>query len=336
MLTLPPATAFAQPQADAETAQSDPSATSAAASAQADPKELAKAKYRDGVIAFKEERFADAAAAFIEADELVPSPALSFNIARAYDGLGNTVQSLYWYMDYLRRNPSSADRETVKQRIAEREAELAATGKQLVSVRSEPSDAHLSIDGTPIGNTPWWGELPPGVHVLQLEHPDGRGTEAELDVKLDFATDVTLRLDKRLPAAPTPAPPPPAPVSPEQSPSPPPQAAPTADDHFSVGPWKWVTLGVGAAALAASGGFEAARRSAESDAEDARTQLDKVAALDRMDSDQRLARILLGVGGGLVVAGAVLWVLDDGENPAVEVALGCGGWGCDANVRGSF
>src|SRR5688500_19949665 len=63
----------------------------------------AKRWFSRGVEHYRGARYQEAVNAFLEADNLVPSPALSFNIARAYEQLGETSSALRWYRDYLRR-----------------------------------------------------------------------------------------------------------------------------------------------------------------------------------------------------------------------------------------
>ena len=67
----------------------------------------AKRWFSRGVEHYRAARYPEAVSAFLEADKLVPSPALSFNIARAYEQLGGTSSALRWYRDYLRRDPGA-------------------------------------------------------------------------------------------------------------------------------------------------------------------------------------------------------------------------------------
>src|SRR5690606_37027112 len=135
--------------------------------------EQAKAKQAEGVAAFREGRYVSAIEAFREADQCVPSAALSFNIARAYDGLEDTGQSLFWYADYLRRAPEAADASQTRALIAEREAVLAARGTQLLVVRTNPGHAHVRIDGGDVCTSPCALVTTRGVHALTLTH-EGR------------------------------------------------------------------------------------------------------------------------------------------------------------------
>src|SRR5262245_60749620 len=57
--------------------------------------------YRQGVREFQARRYEAAVERFLEADALLPSAALSFNIALAYDKLSNASLALRFYRDYL-------------------------------------------------------------------------------------------------------------------------------------------------------------------------------------------------------------------------------------------
>jgi tetratricopeptide (TPR) repeat protein len=68
-----------------------------------------KARYERGAAAYSAGRFKDAIDLFLQADALASSAALSFNIARAYEKIGDDAASLQWYRDFRRREESRAD-----------------------------------------------------------------------------------------------------------------------------------------------------------------------------------------------------------------------------------
>ena len=57
-------------------------------------------------------RYAQAIEHFLAADALVPSAALSFNVAKAYEKLGESAKALRYYRDFARRSPGSQTSET--------------------------------------------------------------------------------------------------------------------------------------------------------------------------------------------------------------------------------
>jgi hypothetical protein len=98
-----------------------------------------------------------------------------------------------------------------------------------------------------------------------------------------------------------------------------------------------VVVGAGGAFLGGALGFELARRSEESDAGSAQTQIEVKEHLDAMDSRKTAARVLVGIGGALVVTGGVLLLFNDrSEQPPAQVGFSCLPGGCLAAARGSF
>jgi len=271
----------------------------------------AKARFDEGAAAYRAGHYANAVELFLAADALAPSAALSFNVARAYEKLGETAKALRHYRDFLRRAPSAPNAREVRSRIATLETRLVERGLQQVTVISEP-EADLAVDGLWVGRTPWTGELRPGPHRLVLSR-EGYGAQSrDFELSAEHAMDVTVELGPSLslraapPAGPSVAPPPGAPVP----------AGPKSDRtprSEGLGPWPWVTVGAGGAALASAGVLELFRRSAESDARRANTQLAYADRLESMQARQTAARVLFGVGAGLVVVGTTLVIVDLGS-----------------------
>lgn len=286
--------------------------------------EQAKAKQAEGIAAFRDGQYVSAIEAFREADQCVPSAALSFNVARAYDRLGDTGQSLFWYADYLRRAPDAADANQTRALIAEREAALAARGTQLLVVRTNPDHASVRIDGGDVCTSPCASVTTPGVHTLTLTHEGRVPLEVRVDVGLarlhevhfDLARVATVDTEVQQTS-----------VSADETPKsasvivahpaatvprrqPPALAAATGR---APNTWGWVTLAAGGVGLGVAGGLELVRRDAEADATAARVQVDKHAALERMDDAMWGARVAGALGGALLLTSGVLWWLGSGE-----------------------
>jgi tetratricopeptide (TPR) repeat protein len=305
-------------------ARAQPAPSDAAVEAE----ERAKAHYQTGVAAYEAGRFPQAIAAFVAADQAAPRPALAFNIARAYDRLDDHALALRFYREYLRRELSPVNPEGVRTRIAELESALAARGVQQVTILSEPAGAFVSIDGQPRGPTPWTGELAPGRHDVSLLKEGYAVVKRELVLNPAHATDLRVELGDPTVPAPRPVM---ALAAPKASSE---RRAPSRRPTF--GPWPWVALGAGGATLVAAAGLELARSAAERDARAATTQIEYVDRFRAMRSRQTAARVLVGVGGAIVVAGGVLLVLDLGTREGAPVAAmaGCSGEGCGAHFRG--
>ncbi len=268
----------------------------------------AKARYEQGVDAYKNGHFKDAVDLFLAADRLSPSAPLSFNIARAYEKLGDDSGALRWYRDYLRRAPNAANANEVAANVTRFEARLAKKGVQQLTVLSTPSGATVSIDDANVGVTPGTFELAPGQHHVALLLRGYSDSGSDIELAPDHAQDLTVSLAPAPNPAPTAAPEPRVPLAPAANqPSAPAKAAP---DHGGFGPWPWVVAGAGVAALGGALTFELLRASAESDAKHTATQIQYSRDLDTMQSRRTAARVLTGVGGALVVTGGVLLTLE--------------------------
>lgn len=290
----------------------------------------AKRKFEDGVRAFAERRYADAAQSFREADAIQPSPALSFNIARSYERLEDPPAALRWYRDYQRRSPQATNRAEVEARVVELSRTLEARGVQQVSVLVEPAGAEVLIDARPPNIAPFTTELQPGKHHVTVR---ARGyADRELDFELEARTprDVTITLEPL--GATTPS----AVIAPSTATNSGPAApAPPVMKKRPFGIAPWIVLGAGAASTLGALGFELARRSAESDAEQS-DQLGYPGHFDTMHGRQTTARILAVTGGLLLIGGGTLWVLNKPREPSRTVALGCTSSGCAIAASGSF
>ena len=288
----------------------------------------AKTRYEEGAAAYAAGRYKDAVDLFLAADRLAPSAPLSFNIARAYEKLGDDSGALRWFRDYLRRAPSAANTSDVQASVERLEDRLAKKGVQQLTVMSTPDGATVVIDDRPVGVTPWTGDLLPGRHRVELSMRGFDDSSLDVDLQPHRSQDVsaTLVAQSATPDA-TPAP---APAATAAAPAPSP--ADTSQPCGGLGIWPWVTLGAGGAALGGALVFELLRASSESDAKGDQTQIGYKESLDEMESHQTTARILAGVGGALVIAGGVLLVVDLGSSSGGQHA----GLGLTPTPGGAF
>lgn len=280
------------PCAAAEEPAADPGRDGISTASDADRAHAAEL-YRDGVEAYRARRYKDAIDAFAQADALSPSAALSFNAALAYEQLLDTGNALRMYREYLRRSGTREKAAQATARVSELEQRLAARGVQQLSIFSEPEGATITVDGRAVGVTPWTSELAPGRHHVLLSMKAHEDVAQDVDLPRDHAIDVMLDLKVAKPRAL------------EET-----RPVASAKAHHPLGPWPWVALGVGTAALATSVGFELSRRGAEDDARHAGSQTSYADHLDTMDSRQTAARWFGVAGGGLLLASGVLFFLD--------------------------
>lgn len=303
-----------------------------------------KARYERGAQAYSAGRFKDAIELFLQADALAPSAALSFNIARACEKIGDDAASLQWYRDFRRRAPDAKNGGEVDERIHALEAILAKKGVQQLTVLSRPLGATVIVDEQPVGVTPYTGQLPPGTHKVVLSLRGYADSEQKVELPADRAQELDVPLVPGSSSARAPS----ADAAPVAGVGPGGGAAaggstpaPKDGSEPKFGILPWIGLGAGAAVLGGSLGFELARRSAEKAAQQDDTQLGYKEKLDRQQSRQTTARVLAGVGGALVVTGGVLLVIqltshDRQAATSARVAAACLPGGCSVDLKGRF
>jgi tetratricopeptide (TPR) repeat protein len=176
----------------ADTAQND-----------SDPGRVARARalFDEGVSAYAAGRYYEAIERFSETARLYPNQQLAFNIAKAYDNLGNRSLALRFYREYLRSSANPPDGAIVNARVEELEHALAQRGIQQLSISSDPPGATVLLDGEPVGLTPWTGETWPGSHRVELRRAGFAPEQSLVELEAHRAKDLELELDA-LPAAP--------------------------------------------------------------------------------------------------------------------------------------
>jgi len=292
----------------------------------------AKARYEAGVAAYSAGRYKDAVDLFLAADRLAPSAPLSFNIARAYEKLGDDSGALRFYRDYLRRTPDAQNARDVAELVKRFEDRLRAKGVQQLTVLSTPTGATVVLDGAPVGVTPAHLDLPPGQHHVALMLRGYADTAQDVELAPEHALDVSIDLTPSAEPADAAAAPAPALPAPNQPRAP-------AEKSQGFGLWPYVTLGAGALTLAGSLTFELLRRGAEQDAKDAPTQVAYKEHYDEMVGRRTTARVLLGVGGALVITGGVLLAIDlagSSSGGVARLGLAPTEGGATGSIAGSF
>jgi tetratricopeptide (TPR) repeat protein len=101
--------------------------------AQKDP---AHDHYLAGVADYKAGRYAEAIGEFQMADQLRPSPVLSFDIAQCYEKMADLGNARTAYQEYLRRAPNAPDRAAVEATIASIDKRLKERHDSVVLVPS--------------------------------------------------------------------------------------------------------------------------------------------------------------------------------------------------------
>ncbi len=298
----------------------------------------ARAHYRLGASAYREGRYREAIEAFARADALIPSAALSFNIARAHEKLGDPANAVIWYRDYLHRAGYASDRKRIEAHVAALEQTLTPSVTQRLSVSSSPEGALLRLDGEPAGSTPWSGLLAPGAHRLELRLPGHVDVTRSVWVKPDGPVDVRIALPRITAPAMTPPIVRPEPHGPTETVSARASGRALEEPRGSaVRTWGYVAAGVGGAALGGGVVFELLRRGSESDARSDPRQVSFAEKYDTMERQAAAARILFVSGAVLVATGGVLIIAGSRSaesKPGVSAA--CLPGGCSATFRGRF
>ena len=291
----------------------------------------AKTKYEEGADAYTAGHFKDAVDLFLAADRLAPSAPLSFNIARAYEKIGDAAGALRWYRDYLRRSPEVGNAESVRGLIANLAQSLQRRGIQQVTVLTSPAGATVTMDDQPVGVTPWTGEIAPGKHHLLLSERGYADAERELVLAADVPLEVSVRLTQQSLTGASSV----TPASPSSSALPPSPAGPPPDRKLGVLPW--LTLGAGTVSLGAALTFELLRRSAESDAKQQLIQVRYQQRLETEQSRQTAGRVFLAAGSALLAAGGLMLLFDrPAATRGASAGLLCVPGVCGVTARGQF
>jgi len=165
-----------------------------------EPEAVAKARARllfeKGVTAYREGRFYDAVDIFLETNRLYPDPKLSFNVGKAFEGLGNQPGALRYYREYLRRLPDAPDAQDVESHVHQLEQALSQKGLQQLTVLSTPDGATVKLDGQAVGVTPWTGESFAGKHRIVLEAAGYQRNESVIEIDPHRARDFNIELNK--------------------------------------------------------------------------------------------------------------------------------------------
>ncbi|NUO54930.1 MAG: PEGA domain-containing protein [Polyangiaceae bacterium] len=308
--------------ADAAIAQS---ASESAPPSDAD-KARAMQKFEEGSRAFDQKRYKDAIDLFLEADLIIQNPAFAYNASLAYEAMGDVAAALRWAREYLYRSPKAEDRATVEASIRKYEVRLREKGVQQLTVRSTPSGATVHVDGSPLGVTPWTGELAPGDHVIELRRRGYADVTKEVELAADRAAQIELTLTERDESA-------------KAGPAP---VAGSAEVNEAPGwllPLSITVIAAGAASGGAAIALEVLRGQEEDAARESATQVEAMDHVETMQDFQLGARIAAGVAGGLVLIGGTLLVVDFAafdEAPPATAAATCGGSFCGLTLSGSF
>lgn len=169
----------------------------ASGTARADNREEARKEFTAGQQADKDKDYQTAIEHYLRAYELVPHHFALYNIATAYERLGQLRESAQWFERYLDEAPQSLvkERREVEKLILELKLRPAK-----LTVKTTPPGARVLIDNQPVGVTPYTRAIRGGGHRVRVEL---EGQREERDVVLEYAEpqsiEVTLDVRERVP-----------------------------------------------------------------------------------------------------------------------------------------
>jgi tetratricopeptide (TPR) repeat protein len=161
---------------------------------EAEAKDRARELFQQGVAAYRAGKYYEAVEIFLATQRIYPDTQLCFNVARAYENLGNVSAALRYYRDYLRQADRPSDGVEVRERVRKLEQQLAQRGVMQLTVLSQPEAATVLLDGKPVGITPFTSETYPGKHRLAVSLDEHVSQERVIDVDAHAAHDVSVLL----------------------------------------------------------------------------------------------------------------------------------------------
>lgn len=181
-----------------------------AAAQQTDAKAIARAHFDQGVAAFKDKRFQEAASEFDAAYKLSPAIIVLYNIGQVDIVLGRPVEAVEALERYLADGAGSVAPDRQAEVQAEIEEQRARIG--MVAVTTQPVNAELRVDGLVVGKTPLARPIAvaAGSHAIEARRSGYLSQLQRFEVTGGTRIELVLMLDPVLtavePSPPTAAP----------------------------------------------------------------------------------------------------------------------------------
>jgi hypothetical protein len=121
---------------------------------------------QQGVRAFREGRYNDAAMYFRESFRLGGPPSELWNVGRALERLDDAEGAARAFESYVTQEKISPD----ERAEAQREVAALRSRTSVVTIVGHPNGTTVSVDGQRGGQTPLTLDLPPGPHTLTFTH----------------------------------------------------------------------------------------------------------------------------------------------------------------------
>ncbi len=147
---------------------------------------------KSGFALYKAGKYAEALEQFKQANALRPNPTLDVNIGKCHERLGQLNEALLHCKIALNaRRAPAAVRKAARACLDRVEPQLK---RPKLQIESEPEGAQISIDGTPVGKTPWSGTVDAGRRQIDLDLPGYRPYSRSLVTALGQSYRVKGRL----------------------------------------------------------------------------------------------------------------------------------------------
>jgi tetratricopeptide (TPR) repeat protein len=132
-----------------------------------------KQTYQVGVTLFKAQKYRAAIREFNKAYRDSPSPTLLYNIARAFEELGEYQLAIDSYNEYLKLAPQAADKDRVARTLTTLgRLEQSGSSDAEIQILSIPVGAEVTVDGETVGKTPLTLTLSSGSHRVAFAYED--------------------------------------------------------------------------------------------------------------------------------------------------------------------
>lgn len=275
--------------------------------------EAARSAMEAGKAAYESENYEEAAAAFQEAHELIPSPHAQYWLARSWDQSDpqdeQAARSAKAYGAFLNHPGAEHVGEEALEFAKERYEDLRSALPATVTLESEPSGASITLNGEPQeGVTPYTFEGKAGEYEVGLSLP---GYE---DVSVTVQAEGGATVTQEVTLAETPPPPTPQPEEqPEAS-----EGGASEDKAAANMVPAIVTLGLGGAGLISGTVFGIMALNSKSKFKDDPT----TANADAAERNALIADMSFGIALTLGITGVVLWTARDGEEDLTAKAKG--------------
>jgi len=156
--------------------------------ARADEREIARAEFTLGQAADREGHYQEAIEHYQRANDKLPHPFTSFNIAVDFEKLGKPREAATWYRRYLAQITDAAEKAKTEALI-----EKLRTRPGIVVVRTRPAGARIYVDGKPVGVTPYQTTLPGGLHLVGVVL-DGQNEQRDVSTEYGERQELDIRI----------------------------------------------------------------------------------------------------------------------------------------------